>query len=100
MGFSRQEYWSGLPFPPPGDPPDSGIEPGSPALQAYSLPTELQGKPHTVTHMKCHCKQHVIKHKSKNTATYEEKTLFQVTDYPTKLLVGLKVADESCTRLI
>ena len=45
MGFSRQEYWSGLPFPSPGDLPDPGIEPGSPALQADSLPTELQGKP-------------------------------------------------------
>ena len=42
MGFSRQEYWSGLPFPSPGDLPDPGIEPGSPALQADSLPTELQ----------------------------------------------------------
>ena len=41
MGFSRQEYWSGLPFPSLGDLPDSGIEPGSPALQADSLPTEL-----------------------------------------------------------
>ena len=41
MGFSRQEYWSGLPFPPPGDLPDPGIEPGSPALQAESLLTEL-----------------------------------------------------------
>ena len=46
MGFSRQEYWSGLPFPSPRDLPDSGIEPRSPALQADSLPTELQGKPH------------------------------------------------------
>ena len=45
MGFSRQEYWSGLPFPSPGDLPDSGIKPGSPALQADSLPTELSGKP-------------------------------------------------------
>ena len=44
MEFSRQEYWSGLPFPSPGDLPDPGIEPGSPALQADSLPTELQGK--------------------------------------------------------
>ena len=34
MGFSRQEYWSGLPFPSPGDLPNSGIEPRSPALQA------------------------------------------------------------------
>ena len=41
MGFSMQEYWSGLPFPSPGDLPDPGIEPGSPALQADSLPTEL-----------------------------------------------------------
>ena len=37
MGFSRQEYWSGLPFPSPGDLPDPGIESGSPALQADSL---------------------------------------------------------------
>ena len=40
MEFSRQEYWSGLPFPSPGDVPDPGIEPGSPALQAASLPSE------------------------------------------------------------
>ena len=38
MGFSRPEHWSGLPFPSPADPPDSEIEPGSPALQADSLP--------------------------------------------------------------
>ena len=37
MGFSRQEYWSGLPFPSPGDLPDPGIEPRSPALQADAL---------------------------------------------------------------
>ena len=43
-GFSRQEYWSGLPFPFPGDLPDPGIEPGSPALQADSLPSEPPGK--------------------------------------------------------
>ena len=45
MGFSRQEYWSGLPFPSPGDLPDPGIEPRSPALQADSLPAEPPGKP-------------------------------------------------------
>ena len=45
MGYSRQEYWSGLTFPSPGDLPDSGIEPGSPALQADSLPAEPPGKP-------------------------------------------------------
>ena len=42
MEFSRQEYWSGLPFPSPGDPPDSGIEPMSPALQADALLSEPQ----------------------------------------------------------
>ena len=41
MGFSRQEYWSGLPFHSPEDLPDPGIEPGSPVLQADSLLTEL-----------------------------------------------------------
>ena len=40
MGFSRQEHWSGLPFPSPGDLPDPGIEPRSPTLQADSLPSE------------------------------------------------------------
>ena len=45
IGFSRQEHWSGLPFPSPGDLPDPGIKPRSPALQAYSLLTEPPGKP-------------------------------------------------------
>ena len=45
MGFSRLEYWSGLPFPSSGNPPDPGIKPKSSELQANSLPTELQGKP-------------------------------------------------------
>ena len=44
MGFPRQEYWSGLPFPSPGDLPYLGIEPKSPTLQADSLPSEPQGK--------------------------------------------------------
>ena len=44
MGFSRQEYWSGLPFPSPGDLPDPGIEPRSPALYADALPSEPPGK--------------------------------------------------------
>ena len=43
MGFSRQEYWSGLPFPSPGDLPGPGIEPGSPALWADALPSEPPG---------------------------------------------------------
>ena len=44
MGFSRQKYWSGLPFPSPGYVPNPGIEPGSPALQADALPSEPPGK--------------------------------------------------------
>ena len=52
MEFSRQEYWCGLPFPPPGDLPNPGIKPGSPALQADSLPLSHQESPlhtHRVT---------------------------------------------------
>ena len=45
MGFSRQEYWSGLPCPPPGDLFNAGVKPRSPTLQADSLPAELPGKP-------------------------------------------------------
>ena len=45
VGFSRQEYWSGLPFPSPGDLPDPGIEPRSPALEADALTSEPPGKP-------------------------------------------------------
>ena len=44
-GFSRQDYWSGLPFPSPGDLPDLAIKPGSPTLQADALPSEPPGKP-------------------------------------------------------
>ena len=49
MGFSRQEYWSGFPCPPPGDLPDPGIElmsPESPALQVDSLPLSQEGSPY------------------------------------------------------
>ena len=45
MGFSKEEYWSGLPCPSPGDLLNPGIKPGSPALQADSLPSEPPGKP-------------------------------------------------------
>ena len=44
LGFSRQEYWTGLPFPSPGDLPNPGIEPGSPVLQADALLSEPPGK--------------------------------------------------------
>jgi hypothetical protein len=45
MGFSRQGYWSGLPFPSPGGLPNPGIEPESPTLEADALPSEPPGKP-------------------------------------------------------
>ena len=61
-GFSRQEYWSGLPCPPPGDLPNPGIEPRSPTLQADSLLSEPPGKlmkyyshPHFLTDSDLHC---------------------------------------------
>ena len=47
MGFPRQEYWSALPFPSPGDLPDPRIKPWSPTLQADALPSEPQGKPYS-----------------------------------------------------
>ena len=52
MGFSRQEYWSGLPFPSPEDLPDPGIEPRSPALEADALTSEPPGKFLSLSH--CH----------------------------------------------
>ena len=51
MGFSRQEYWSGLPFPSPGDLPDPGIELRSPALEAGTLTSEPPGKPKSLVNI-------------------------------------------------
>ena len=61
-GILLQEYWSGLPFCPPGDLPNPGIQPGSPALQAYPSLTELRGK-----HQECsyYCTIALISHASK-----------------------------------
>ena len=56
MGFSRQECWSGLPFPSPGDLPDPGIEPGSPTLQADALPSEPPWMKEWLIHDKSHCR--------------------------------------------
>ena len=52
MGFSRQEYWSGLSFPSPGDLPNPGIEPRSPVLQADALPSEPPGRPSQLSFFK------------------------------------------------
>ena len=55
-GILRQEYWSGLPFPSPGNLPDPGIEPRSPALQAGALTSEPPGKPSEALHdSRCIC---------------------------------------------
>ena len=54
MEFPTQEYWSGLPFPSPGDLPKPGIKPGSPALQVVSLLTELPGKPYMPMYIYIH----------------------------------------------
>ena len=61
MEFSRQEYWSGLPFPSPGDLPDPGIEPGSTALQADALPSEPPGMAQTNQGIFWNCQKRVRK---------------------------------------
>ena len=60
MGLSRQEYWSELPFPSPGDLPDPGIEPGSPALWADALPSESPGNP-IFNYMLCLFSSHLLR---------------------------------------
>ena len=63
MGFSRQEYWSGLPFPSPGDLPDPRIKPRSPALPADALTSEPPGKPLAIINMLGHSKLDSLKAK-------------------------------------
>ena len=60
VGFSRQEYWSGLPFLSPEDLPDPGIEPGSSVLQADTLPSELPGNPKVIVTIR---KQKIKRHR-------------------------------------
>ena len=60
MGFPRQEYWSGLPFPSPGDLPDPGIEPWYPSLQADCLTSEPPGKPDVKNKSKLFSREVVI----------------------------------------
>ena len=59
MGFSRQEYRSRLPFPSPGDLPNPGIEPGSPALEADALTSDPPGKP-SGKEPACKCRRHKV----------------------------------------
>ena len=73
MRFPRQDYWSGLPFPPPGDLPDPGIEPetpASPALAGRFFPTEPPGKPHLLS-MLC----------NKSSPSSEEARKYNLTMY-------------------
>ena len=76
MGFSRQEYWSGLPFPSPGDLPDPGIEPGSPALRAEALISEPPGKPWMVNFSRKNF--HVRSHNTLNLAGKKKKSIFKL----------------------
>ena len=69
MGFSRQEYWSGLPFASPGDFPDPGIEPRSPTLQSDALLSEPSGKFHIYVYM-CVC-IHIVLHSKLVGTQYE-----------------------------
>ena len=57
--FSRQEYWSALPFPSPGDVPNPGIKPGFPTLQADALPSEPPGKPDQKSPKKTKAQDHM-----------------------------------------
>ena len=90
MGFSRQECWSGLPFPSPGDLPDPGVKPGSPTLQADALPSEPPGKP-TYIYIQNHrlynsdkteldCPRRCIKHKCKVQCIFTKWTYSRVNN--------------------
>ena len=74
IGCSRQEYWNGLPFHSPGYLPDPGIDPGSPALQAVSLPPEPPEKPMTLMDMKNSTFSQKCPTKSKDTVPVSLKT--------------------------
>ena len=77
MEFSRPEYWSGYPFPFPGNLPNPGIKPRSPALQADSLPAQLQGKHFKFimvkSHNMCHCNK--ILNKLLNSSEYMKRKM-------------------------
>ena len=81
MEFSRQEYWSGLPFPSPGDLPDPGIKPMSPALQADALPSEISGKPLSLPNSK-------------------PTSISSTTLYDTKIYISYKLFQASLLKLI
>jgi len=75
MGFYRQEYWSGLPFPSPGDLTDPRIKPRSPALQADSLPSETLGKHQSIGYSRGAIRGH-------ETSVFLKKHLFSLLRKP------------------
>ena len=94
--FSRQEYWSGLPFPSPGDLPDPGIKPISPALQADSLPSEPTGKPINVRGIpQSLCQSKFPPHASKMPSCLEAGNYWEALLYGIHSLKG-----ESATPLV
>ena len=74
VGFSKQEYWSGLPFPSPGDLPDPGIKPGSPALQADALPSKPPGNVPVYILL-------YFKHRSRMVRNFSSKSLLVILFY-------------------
>ena len=85
MGFSRQEYWSQVPFPSLGDLPDPGIEPRFPALQADALTSEPPGKPTTL--YEWWVLRFSVYH---NTADYKMKIIHNTAEFDFKIFYGLK----------
>ena len=103
MRFSRQGYCNGLPFPSPGDLCNPRIGPRSPALQADSLPTELQGKPSSAIHQCCCCQVASVVSDSVRPHRWQPTRLPRPWDSPSKnsgvgcrfLLQCMKVKSES-----
>ena len=96
MGFSRQEYWSGLPFPSPGDLPDTGIEPWSPAFQADALTSEPPGKP-TMRNAGLHEAQAGIKSAGRNinSLRYADDTTLTAESEEEQKSLLMKVKEKS-----
>ena len=86
MEFSRQEYWSGLPFPSPGVLPNPGIEPGSPALQADALPSEPPGKPRISDQVAGYCVIQSSRHIKVTIKAFTGLTNMITTVFPLKSL--------------
>ena len=98
MGFSKQEHWSGLPFPPPGGIPNPGIEPWSPVMQADSLPAELEGKPLHKAYYKARRPELKTEDSLKQISkTYRETSSTQLSE-PVIMYLGRKRAEKKCVQ--